>query len=267
MNHVNKLSRDAILELHSNFWKKGYGSISAKEADFIQDVIITKKPDTFLEIGTASGLSTGFISEFMARNNGKTLVTIDLDTTFWIDRSKETGFLASQIYTGKEVELVFHRGCNSSFVHDAYSDKFFDMAFIDANHQHPWPTLDMIVILPFMAKNSIIIHHDLALFKNQTPIFGIGPKYLYDQIPCSLRYVTSEPEKNIFYVMLPDKYTELEQYLINSLYLPWTIRSPIDYLFGKKLENIIRKYWGSDMLSAWKATYEKHGSKRSPDGA
>ena len=73
------LSVDEIHEVHMSHWEKGYGSISSKEAYFVQEVVYSCRPVDFLEIGTASGISTGFIAKFMDACQGVRLVSIDLD--------------------------------------------------------------------------------------------------------------------------------------------------------------------------------------------
>ncbi len=252
------VSLEDIQTIHKAYWKPGYGSISSQEAMFLQEGIEKHKPQNFLEIGTASGLSTGFIAIFMNKNNSNAeLFTMDLDETFWADRSQLTGFLAEKICPNSNISINYVRNVDSTQIQNLFQDKKIDMAFIDANHQHPWPTLDMISILPFMKKGSLIYHHDLALYKHQTPIYGIGPKYLFDQIPDSLKVVTSQSEKNIYYVITPDNYLEFTKSLMDSLYLPWTIRIKIPEDTLKKYRDIAKRYWGDDLLIVLENTIKK----------
>jgi predicted O-methyltransferase YrrM len=254
------ISYEEIKQIHQAHWKKGYGSISAKEAYFMQLGIGEHKPKRFLEVGTASGLSTGFIGLFMNENEGESILTIDYDTTFWMDRSEPTGYLAERIMKdcGPDVKIDFVRSTISTHVAlDRQSQEKFDMAFIDANHQHPWPTLDMIAILPFMEPGAFIYNHDLALYKLQSPIFGIGPKYLFDQIPEHLRKVTSDVKENIFYVKTPTDYRVLEKAMMDALFLPWTLRHKIEQPILNKFISIARQYWSEELADAIQITAEK----------
>jgi predicted O-methyltransferase YrrM len=45
-----------ISELHKKLWKVGMGSVSASEGEFLSREIVARKPKTFVEIGTATGL-------------------------------------------------------------------------------------------------------------------------------------------------------------------------------------------------------------------
>ena len=250
-----------IRELHKSYWKKGFGSISAKEAFFLQMGIAQHKPRRVIEIGTASGLSTGFIALFMHENNGSELTTLDLDTTFWLDRSKSTGYLAEQIYPHGNIKINYIRGKNSSCIPEHLSQGKFDMGFIDANHQHPWPTLDMICLLPAMEKACAIYHHDLSLYKNQNPIYGIGPKYLFDQVSDDMKEVTSEPEANIFFLRTPDNYADMQQAMIDSLYLPWTIRQKIDISTIQSIAKLAHTHWSQELSDVIHFTANKFNSR------
>lgn len=255
------LSVDEIHEVHISHWKKGYGSISSKEAHFIQGVISSYRPGNFLEIGTASGMSTGFIAKFMDSCQGNKLVSIDLDKTFYVDRSKPTGFLAKEIYDGNSVNIELIQGKDSTYVIEAYCDQKFDVAFIDANHQHPWPTLDMIAILPALNNNAPIIHHDLALYRQQNPVCGIGPKYLYDQIPEKQRVLTDGPQKNIYYIKTGEDFRDLENYLADSLRIPWSIMNEISQDSLGRFRRIIERYWGAALLDAFDDSVIKFNNK------
>jgi tetratricopeptide (TPR) repeat protein len=260
-NHQTKpqgiIAQSEINLIHRQFWRRGYGSVSADEAGFIQDSILATKPKRVLEIGTASGLSTGFIAKFMSNLGAGELISVDLDTHFWVDRTKETGFLAQEIYTGEEVKVNIFRGQDSTHLPETYHEHKFDLAFIDANHHHPWPILDMISVLPILNPQARVIHHDLALYQWQKPVLGIGPKYLYDQFPDQFKVVTNDPRKNIFYIKTTENYLDFVQFIINSLYLPWTIRQPISALTINKFKAIINTYWSEDLLEIFEKCVKK----------
>ena len=248
-----------ILEVHRLHWQQNYGSISPCEAQFLRELIHTERPQQFLEIGTASGLSTGLIASSMelAGLKQSRLRSIDLDTHFWVDRDQPTGFLAERIYDGDMVEVAIDRGVDATSLANDESGVAYDMMFIDANHQHPWPTLDMIAALPHLKPHGVIAHHDLALYLKQTPIYGIGPKYLYDQMPKNIRVNTWDHEKNIYALKLDRSYSELEDRLIKSLYLPWTNRHKLEQDTVDRFLGIIESSWSPKLAEALVKTREK----------
>ena len=259
------ITESHIENLHKQFWKPGFGSISVEEAMFLYSGIADRKPNRFLEIGTASGLSTGLIALFLDQTNPKNsaeITTIDFETTFWVDRTKETGYLANEIYQGNRVSINTIRGRNSLFIDERLNRKPYDMAFIDANHQHPWPTLDMIALVPAMATGGLVYHHDLALYKLKNHSHGIGPKYLYDQIPSNYTYVMTRGKRNMFYLNLPEQYSLIEQPLIDSLYLPWSNVKSIDEKTIQGYASLAKKYWSLGLRDAILETAQRFNGNK-----
>jgi hypothetical protein len=103
----------------------------------------------------------------------------------------------------------------------------FDMVFIDANHQHPYPTLDTLCVYPFLTGSKTVLHHDLKLYKTQRVPFGIGPKYFYDQVPHALRDRSPANEGNLYSVRLTLDQEAFEDVLVDALLLPWSLRTHI----------------------------------------
>lgn len=252
---------DEIFNIHRSVWEPVLGSISDKEAEFIQIGIIQNKPKNFLEIGTASGLSAAFIALFMEQNGGEKLLTLDFDSTFWGDRSKQTGFLVDKVLNEKldqrTVNVEYVREKTSAHIAKEFDQSRFDMAFIDAQHQHPWPTLDMIAILPFMQSNAFIYHHDLALYKDPYHLHCVGPKHLFDQIPSSMKMITHETRRNIFYVKAPENHRDYEQYLIDSLYHRWSLMEKIEEDILNEFMSLCDDFWSDDLKEALRITSDR----------
>lgn len=251
-----------ISKIKELFWKSGYGSINIEEAKHLNDYINQKKPKDFLEIGTASGFSGGLICCFLEENNqSANFTTVDYDNTFFGDLKKENGFLVSSIYKGQKIKINQKKFKISADI--AEGGNFFDMAFIDANHMHPWPTLDTIALLPKLKKPSILFHHDYNLFKIQKDSKGIGPKYLFDQwIPNKRKRLKGNKGNLIAFEI--DKEAEFySRILSDSLHLPWTIN---EYHFPKRgsgamnncyerYREIISKYYDKSLLETFENRY------------
>jgi predicted O-methyltransferase YrrM len=78
-------------------WRQGWGSVAPDEIMYIDSLIKAHKPQNFIEVGMASGLSGGFIASSLEENDGKLFVTLDHDNTFFGDTSKNNGFLSSRV--------------------------------------------------------------------------------------------------------------------------------------------------------------------------
>lgn len=232
-----------ISTLHRQFWRRGYGAVVPSEVDYIQSLIVRHKPESFIEIGMASGMSTGFISRFMDDQGGGRLVSLDHDDTFFGDMTKHNGFLYPEIYQGEAVQSELIKFKTSLDIHDIKGE--FEMAFIDANHQHPWPALDMMALYPRMSGPKIMIHHDLRLFKDN--VRGIGPKYLYDQFPQANREKSNANYGNIFSVDLRIEQDQFETLLSDLFELPWTIRNRLTPATVEKIGTILKRDYSTEM--------------------
>jgi len=228
-------------------WRTGYGAVSPDEAIYIRDLIARDRPEDFIEIGTGSGISGGLICHFLERNGGKRFVTLDHDNTFFGDTSKENGFLIEPIYPGGVV-TVEKRPFTTSLDLDELDQKF-DMAFVDANHQHPWPLIDTLALWPHMRGDGprTVVHHDLHLFRKQDIVFGTGPKYLFDQFPESHREASPAGGGNIFSVSLAMERPQLEEIAANAISLPWSLRTPVQEKQLKRIFAMIDRHYSPDL--------------------
>lgn len=231
-------------------WRPGWGSIARDEVLFVQDLIAEHRPAHFLEIGMASGLSGGLLATIMEDNGGESFSSIDYDNTFFGDSSRENGFLIEEIYTGSKVQVNKHPFTTSPDL--AKLEKQFEMAFIDANHQHPWPMIDTLCLFPYMTGEKIVIHHDLKLYKNQDVVYGIGPKYLYDQFHTSQRIDSDANQGNIYALRLDG--VDIDYMIsaaINAFSMPWTLRHPLSPEIIETVEAILRSQYSSQLADVF----------------
>ena len=65
-------------------------------------------------------------------------------------------------------------------------------AFVDWNHYHPWATIDTLMLMPLMETGGFIGHNALNLYMHKDYRDQLGPKYLFDQLPKSIRFKDRE---------------------------------------------------------------------------
>lgn len=236
-----------ISSVFHKFWKPHWGSVSVDELEFIQDLVRMHKPKRFLEVGMASGLSTGFIARFLHENAGEEMTSIDYDDTFFGDPTKPNGFLVPEIFKENSPRLTLAKFKTSLDIDDL--EKTFEMAFIDANHQHPWPLIDTLCLWPSLIGPKIVIHHDLRLFRKQDVMFGIGPKFLFDQFPERMRYVSTARNGNIFALNLHMSRDALEDIAMDAMKLPWSLRTPLQDPIINAFCAILKKHYRPRLLS------------------
>lgn len=239
---------------HAAVIKPGYGTVTPDELGFIQDLIERHRPESFIEIGMASGISTGFIASFMDERGGGRLVSLDHDDTFFGDTTKPNGFLVPALYDGSLVDVELVKFKTAPDVHQIAGS--FEMAFVDANHQHPWPAIDMMSLYPRMTGPRIMIHHDLRLFMIQDKVLGIGPKYLFDQFPDSHRERSVANSGNIFAVDLNLPQHRFEALLTDLFKLPWSLRVPLTPGYVAKIEQVMTRDYSPALLQHFRRCRE-----------
>lgn len=237
-----------LKSLYDQFWEPGFRSISLGEARFIHGLIEFFRPKRFLEVGMASGFSTGIIARSLDANGGRSLLSIDHDDTFFADPKKRNGFIFHEIYNGDMLEVELKKFTISPDLKKL--GKQFDMVFVDANHQHPWPTIDMMCVWPFMIGKRIMILHDMRLFRHQKSTYlGIGPKFLYDQFPGNRKINSASNHGNTFALHLDMSRDDFEAILSDLFMLPWSHRLPIQRRTLKKLRLLMKKYYSPSLLA------------------
>ena len=245
-----------IERIYEQHWRPGYGSVMADEVEYFQDLIKQHRPASFVEIGTASGLSGGLICLLLDEFGGKRFVTVDHDNTFFGDTTKENGFLLPSIYPGGKVEVTRLTFTTAPDVPGL--GETFDMGFVDANHQHPWSLIDTLCLYPVMGGSKVVLEHDLDLYRKQTDkIYGIGPKYLYDQFPHTHRDRSTARNGNLFSLSLDLPIVRMEQVAKDGFALPWSLRTPIAGPRLEAIRKVLSTYYDPSVVAVFNECIDK----------
>lgn len=216
---------EEVVALHEKHVGINFGTTTPEELFFLQSVIRNYKPKRILEIGTASGLTTGFLARFLEETGGTDVTSIDTDNSFFGDRSRNVGYLAREIYDGSAVSIDIHPKKSALDLADLHGP--WDMVFVDASHNHPSPTLDTLAVAPHLAGAKIVVHHDLQLFRRHKFFLGVGPRLLFNETPEKFRHAGAANGWNIFLMDLRMDHDVLEEVALNALSIPWTARPSI----------------------------------------
>ena len=142
------------------------GHIDPEDAAFLWDLIERTDPDVVVEIGTASGVSTALLVAAMdgavVRSGSRPLVhSYDLHPWCFFDRSKPVGFALGELCPGRAALAQVH--INKTAMDAGREHENLPLVFIDADHRHPAPTLDVLALLPALAPGAWVALHDIRL--------------------------------------------------------------------------------------------------------
>jgi predicted O-methyltransferase YrrM len=143
------------------------GGIGSRDFFFLTCLVSITAPRRALEIGTLTGFSAAIIAAAIHRQHpdrtGITVETIDSHTHCIIDKSRLTGFEIPDLIPDLVSTVRVHTGRESDLVREIAKPGEFGLAFIDADHRHPWPLLDVLRLAPYLQSGAWIVLHDIQL--------------------------------------------------------------------------------------------------------
>jgi cephalosporin hydroxylase len=157
------------------------GGIGARDCFFLTALVSILAPRRVVEIGTLTGFSAAIIAAAIHRQHGTeksvipsevegprgapgiTVETIDAHTRCIIDETREIGFEISNLIPDLASTVRIHTGRKSDYVRELAARDQFGLAFIDADHRHPWPLLDVLRLAPYVRSGGWIVLHDIQL--------------------------------------------------------------------------------------------------------
>jgi predicted O-methyltransferase YrrM len=173
------------------------GEIAPADHLFLTAVVSILAPRRVIEIGTLAGFSAGMIAAALPHQHGNDggvwVNTIDIRPQCTADRSRPSGFEIAELFPEFASMIRLHIPADSSFVSKLAAYDEFGLAFIDADHRHPLPLLDLLRLTPYLRGQSWIVLHDIKLGTmtrqaietgrklERTPVFGA--EWLFERWP------------------------------------------------------------------------------------
>ena len=143
------------------------GGIGSRDYFFLTCLVSILAPRRVIEIGTLTGFSTAIIAAAIYHQHGildeVTVETIDSHTHCSIDKTRPIGFEIPDLIPDLVSTVRVHTGRESDVVGEIATPGEFGLAFIDADHRHPWPLLDVLRLAPYVESRGWIILHDIQL--------------------------------------------------------------------------------------------------------
>jgi hypothetical protein len=162
------------------------GRIAPADRFFLTAFVSILAPRRVVEIGTLTGFSAGVIAAALTRRHGKDgaswVDTIDIRTQCAVDTARPTGFEISELFPDVAPMVRLHTPCDASFVSQLATRDELEIAFIDANHCHPLPLLDLLWLAPYMRPASWALLHDVQLGTITRRALNAGRKTAFEPV-------------------------------------------------------------------------------------
>jgi predicted O-methyltransferase YrrM len=185
---------ERLLAFHRNC----SGAIGMGDLLFLHAFVHVLAPERVVELGTLSGFSAAVIADAVAQNQlpefeSIIVDTIDLNPQCLTDLTKPVGFEIPRLVPHLSSRIRVHAGKDASHVQQIARPGELQLVFIDADHQHPRPTLDLIRVARFMKPGGWVILHDIELgpLAQRMRVVGVasehgapsGAQWLFDAWP------------------------------------------------------------------------------------
>jgi len=205
-------------------WVQGY--ISYFDALYLHRRTLDSETCKVVEIGTASGVSTAVLCHALSLASLAGIAeydfevrSYDLNERFYADETKQTGEAAREMLPPELFShIVFRNPGTAAEVAEEFGPEAIDLMFVDADHRHPWPTLDLLVTLGALRPGAEVIFHDVNLPDYPSEAADWGAKHLFDSLDLEKEVDQADPVPNIGSVWIPDDKRGLKERLIEIVH-------------------------------------------------
>jgi predicted O-methyltransferase YrrM len=199
LDHREKVLPPGEIEFLFSIRNRGVhpGTISLREFLFLTAFTSILAPQRAIEVGTLAGFSAALIAAAIHRRRpaqrGVLVTTIDRNTHSVIEPDKPVGFQIPDIIPDLPDAVRVHSPANSSAIREFAGRDELQLVFIDADHQHPRPLLDLLRAAPCVGSGGWILLHDIKLgtiglkpgqaVQRMGPTASYGAEWLFDYWP------------------------------------------------------------------------------------
>ncbi len=209
------------------------GTIASSDYFFLTAFLSILAPQRVVEIGTLTGFSAAIIAATLRRqpveDPPRRVDTIDLRLQCMIDETRPTGFEIAESFPELASMIHLHIPHDSAVVSELAELDELEIAFIDADHQHPLPLLDLLRLAPYVRRGGWIVLHDIQLGTigrkangaDETLRWGVaeGAEWLFESWP--FRKISGG---NIGAVQLSNEKSALIPFALRLMSVPYEIK-------------------------------------------
>jgi predicted O-methyltransferase YrrM len=220
-------------------WVKG--SLSHSDTRFLFDTALKAGANLAVEIGTASGFSTSVLCHALnfASKGGLIgsdfhVVSYDASPYCYFDASKQVGDATREQLSPELLKHVtFRHPAFASSLKQHHGNDDIEFLFVDANHKHPWPTLDLLATLDLLKRGAVVVLDDINLPVLLPRQQAWGAKYLFDGLDLEKSVPDDVEVPNIGCLKIPEDKEQLRGHLLEIIFThQWEVDVNDDYLAG-----------------------------------
>ncbi len=148
----------------------------AHELAFMWDVIEASRPTSLVEIGTASGVSTAMLTAGACELCGDDAMvySFDIATECYFDRGRPLASAIAEMAPDLVDRVRLFAGANAMDAASCFPVGGVDFAFIDGEHGHPAPTLDLLAMVHALKPGAWVVLHDIELSNFSEDVEGVS---------------------------------------------------------------------------------------------
>lgn len=234
------------------------------ESGFLCGLLKKYKPQNIMEVGVAAGGTTSIILTAIKNYQlNSSLDSFDLNSEYYRDPSKKTGFIASNLFPDASNWTL----TTGNFLPELLknSSKKYDFIILDTVHTMPGELLDYLVLLQYAKKGSVFVLHDYNYhFHKDINLQAYSNKVLFDSI-VSDKIVCEDQTRdialpNIVACILTD---DTYKYVCNTFF---ALSMNWGYLISKSEYEIYsrfyRKYYPENLVRLFELAYKQNIKKR-----
>lgn len=187
------------------------GATPVGDAEFLFQMVASQAPVRVAEVGVAAGVSSAvllYALDALPGQERRELHSCDPAASCYFDPARSTGSAASQMYPRPRAHWQLDTAADAQQLARSLRPASVDLTFIDANHSHPWPLLDLLHLTACAKPGSWVVLHDINLPVLKPQFQAWGAKWLFDAWPFD-KIAGGAPRFNIGAVRLPDEFPAL----------------------------------------------------------
>jgi predicted O-methyltransferase YrrM len=209
------------------------GRTGINDCLFLFALVSVIAPTRVVEVGTLGGYSAAVIASALHRQQAKDRLsrvdTIDVSSRFLIDERLPTGFEIAESYPELVPMIRLHVPHDSSVIPQLADYNELEVVYIDADHRHPMPLLDLLRLAPYVKTGGWVVLHDIRL--GSMGCEAREPGHMGGQAPYGAEWLfhywpfPKISGGNIGAIQIPNKKSELVPLAVRLMSLPFEIEA------------------------------------------